>query len=70
MLPLIDILLGEKEQEIVNLFNKTNNEEQKWILRILLKELKLGISGEKILSLYHNDAVRLFYYRSSLLKVT
>lgn len=47
----------------------TDNEEQKWILRLLLKDLRLGIGYEKILSLYHNDAAKVFYYKGSLIKV-
>lgn len=64
------LVLGDKEQAIFQLLSKTNHEEHKWILKILLKDLKLGIGGEKILNTYHVDAVKLFHYRGSLLKVT
>lgn len=63
------MILGEKEQELKELFDKTNNAEQKWILRFLLKDLKLGIGKERILNLYHRDAVKVFYYKSNLAKV-
>ncbi|XP_022899944.1 DNA ligase 4 [Onthophagus taurus] len=42
------------------LFKKTSPFEQKWIIRIILKDLKLGLSDKKMLNLYHPDAVDLF----------
>lgn len=42
------------------LLKGTSAEEQKWLIRILLKDLKLGLGQNKILNDYHPDA-RDFY---------
>ena len=44
-------------------------EEQEWIVKIILKELKLGIGHELILKNYHRDALDLFNSTSDLEEV-
>ncbi|XP_002166379.2 DNA ligase 4 isoform X1 [Hydra vulgaris] len=43
--------------------------EQKWIIRILLKEIRLGMSENTILPLFHPDALELYNISNSLHKV-
>lgn len=40
-----------------------------WIIRIILKDLKIGLKYEKILQLYHPDAVEYYNNTSSLKEV-
>ncbi|XP_031347171.1 DNA ligase 4 isoform X2 [Photinus pyralis] len=54
------------DEELHNLFRKTNADEQKWLIRIILKDLKLGMGQDRILKLYHPDAVDLFTVNNSL----
>jgi DNA ligase-4 len=44
-------------------------DEQKWIVRIILKDLKAGIGHETILKNYHPDALELFNATSDLRSV-
>lgn len=44
--------------------------EQKWFIRIVLKEMKLGFGHIKILSLFHPDAKELYDVSNSLVKVS
>ncbi|KAK9889446.1 hypothetical protein WA026_004714 [Henosepilachna vigintioctopunctata] len=46
-----------------------NVEERKWIIRIMLKELKLGIDNNKILRIFHPDAVEYYSTNNNLRKV-
>lgn len=43
--------------------------EQKWLIRILLKDLHLGLSHVKILNIFHEDANDLFDVTNNLQKV-
>jgi len=43
--------------------------EQKWLIRIILKELKLGIGQNSILEIYHPDAQQLYDVSNDLEKV-
>ncbi|KAK5642584.1 hypothetical protein RI129_008751 [Pyrocoelia pectoralis] len=54
------------DEELHNLFRCTNADEQKWLIRIILKDLKLGMGQDRILKLYHPDAVDLFTVNNSL----
>lgn len=47
----------------------TTIDEQKWIARIILKDLKIGIGYETILKAYHPDALELFNATSDLRSV-
>ncbi len=44
----------------------TTVDEQKWIVRIILKDLKAGIGHETILKNYHPDALELFNATSDI----
>jgi DNA ligase-4 len=43
--------------------------EQKWIVRLILKHIKMSVSQETIMKLFHEDAVELFNVCSSLKKI-
>ncbi|KYR02618.1 DNA ligase IV [Tieghemostelium lacteum] len=47
------------------LFNSTAT-EQKWYTRIILKELKTGLSEKSILNFYHPEAMEIYYMCSDL----
>ncbi|KAB1200254.1 putative DNA ligase 4 [Morella rubra] len=51
---------AEKTSILSTLINKTNAEEMKWIIMIILKDLKLGISEKSIFHEFHPDAEDLF----------
>ncbi|XWS28144.1 hypothetical protein CRYUN_Cryun25bG0040400 [Craigia yunnanensis] len=51
---------AEKTAILSTLINKTNAQEMKWIIMIILKDLKLGISEKSIFHEFHPDAEDLF----------
>lgn len=51
------------------MITKMSPEEQKWLIRILLKDLNLGLSQNTILGLFHYDAVDLYDVSNDLQKV-
>jgi DNA ligase-4 len=59
----------EKEKVLKTMLRRTTALEQKWIVRIILKELKIGLSEKSILNYFHEDAVDYFNVTSSLRKV-
>ena len=40
--------------------------EQKWMVRMILKEMKMGMSQQSIFSVFHQDAEDLFNVNSNL----
>ncbi|PHT40071.1 hypothetical protein CQW23_18925 [Capsicum baccatum] len=50
----------EKISILSDLIRKTNAQEMKWIIMIILKDLKLGISEKSIFHEFHPDAEDLF----------
>ncbi|KAL0734964.1 hypothetical protein Bca4012_011174 [Brassica carinata] len=51
---------GEKTSVLSTLIQKTNAQEMKWVIRIILKDLKLGMSERSIFQEFHPDAEDLF----------
>ncbi|MQL70248.1 hypothetical protein Taro_002564 [Colocasia esculenta] len=51
---------GDKASVLSDLIKKTNSTEMKWILMIILKDLKLGISEKSVFHEFHPDAEDLF----------
>ncbi|KAG6644099.1 hypothetical protein CIPAW_08G032200 [Carya illinoinensis] len=51
---------AEKTSVLSTLINKTNAQEMKWIIMIILKDLKLGVSEKSIFHEFHPDAEDLF----------
>lgn len=58
----------DKKKVLASLLQQTNALEQKWLTKIVLKDLKLG-SNEKILKCFHPRALELFYNTNSLRQV-
>lgn len=44
--------------------------QQKWLIRIILKDIRLGIGHQKILTCFHVDASDLYDSSNSLSKVS
>jgi len=57
----------EKRNQLLEVARKASATEQKWIAKMILKDLKVGISHESLLKRFHPDAMEL-YNRSSNLK--
>ncbi|XP_022549016.2 DNA ligase 4 isoform X2 [Brassica napus] len=51
---------GGKTSVLSTLIQKTNAQEMKWVIRIILKDLKLGMSERSIFQEFHPDAEDLF----------
>ncbi|KAK2980820.1 hypothetical protein RJ640_020472 [Escallonia rubra] len=51
---------AEKTSILSDLIKKTNAQEMKWIIMIILKDLKLGMSEKSIFHEFHQDAEDLF----------
>ncbi|KAH7960734.1 hypothetical protein HPB49_022607 [Dermacentor silvarum] len=54
---------------LCTLLRRTSAAEQKWLVRMILKEMKMGMSEGSILSCYHPDAQDVFDNSSSLSKI-
>lgn len=59
----------EKERILKSMLRRTTATEQKWIVRIILKELKIGLSEKSILSYFDENAVDYFSVTSNLRKM-
>ncbi|XP_018322080.1 DNA ligase 4 [Agrilus planipennis] len=57
------------DETLFKLFRATSAKEQKWLIRIILKDMKLGIGQDSILNTFHPDAVEFYASNSSLTKV-
>ncbi|RDA89589.1 hypothetical protein CP533_6227 [Ophiocordyceps camponoti-saundersi (nom. inval.)] len=62
---------GEAESLAVfeTLYERMNAEELMWLIRIVLKQLKVGVSEKTMLYLWHPDGEKLFNVSSSLQRV-
>lgn len=62
---------GQKEvnESIKHLLVNLSALQLKWLIRIILKDLKIGIKEATILDAYHPDAMDLYNFTSSLEKV-
>ncbi|GFV88356.1 DNA ligase 4 [Trichonephila clavipes] len=57
------------KQDLLHLLRNTSALEQKWLIRMILKDMKLGISENTILKAFHADARDLYDVTNSLEKV-
>lgn len=65
------ILLGGVEEGIMKLFVKCGSAKlQKWVIRIILKEMHLGMGHNGILNALHPDGAELFANTTNLLEVS
>lgn len=58
---------AEKRTQLLDLVRRASAMEQKWLAKLILKDLKIGFSHESVLKRFHPDAMEL-YNRSSMLK--
>lgn len=61
--------IGGIDEELTIMMRKMSAVEQKWLVRILLKDMKLGVGNNKILHTFHQDSVDLYDVTNSLEKV-
>lgn len=62
-------ILGELEQTLQLMLLKLSAIEQKWLIRLLLKNMNLGVAHTNILDAYHCDANALYDVCQDLIKV-
>lgn len=56
-------------KHIMHLLTSLSPIEQKWLIRMIMKELKIGLSQASVLSVYHPDAEELYNVNNNLEKV-
>lgn len=59
----------EVKHSLLHLLRNTSALEQKWLIRMILKDMKLGLSENSILNAFHPDARDLYDVTNSLEKV-
>jgi DNA ligase 4 len=67
---MLDQLIASSNNQIPifrKLFTISNAEEIKWIIRIILKDLKVSIKIDTILNTFHKDASDYYNLTNSLL---
>ena len=64
--PLFCMILEQTSQAFRALFRRMECLEWKWLIRIILKDLKWGIGEDAILNIFHPDAKDLYDVTSSL----
>lgn len=60
---------GDVEKGLCFLLQQTSASEQKWLIRMILKDMKMGVSEQSILNAYHPDARDVFDVTSNLATV-
>ncbi|KAM9835850.1 DNA ligase 4 [Aulostomus maculatus] len=56
-------------KSLLHLITQSSALEQKWLIRMILKDMKLGISKETVLQVFHPDAAELYNVNTDLNKV-
>jgi DNA ligase-4 len=54
---------------MIGLLGKVGRDEVKWMVRIILKDLKISLRTETVLEAYHPDALEYFNLTNSLKRV-
>ncbi|XP_008581572.1 PREDICTED: DNA ligase 4 isoform X2 [Galeopterus variegatus] len=57
------------KKSLLQLITQSSALEQKWLIRMIVKDLKLGVSQQTIFSVFHNDAAELHNVTTDLEKV-
>lgn len=57
------------KKSFLHLISKCSALEQKWLIRMIVKDLKLGVSQQTVFSIFHNDAAELHNVTTDLEKV-
>lgn len=66
---LIGFLVGGVDDELETMLQKMSAKEQKWLIRIILKDMKLGMGHTRVLGIFHPDAKEMYDVSNSLVKV-
>ncbi|KAI1435083.1 DNA ligase I [Xylaria sp. CBS 124048] len=71
LLDKLSVASGEKEQLPIfaTFYQRMNAEELKWLIRIILKQMRIGATERTLLEVWHPDAQHLFNVSSSLRRV-
>ncbi|KAG8430044.1 hypothetical protein GDO86_018598 [Hymenochirus boettgeri] len=57
------------EKSLLHLIAHTSALEQKWLIRMIIKDMKLGFSQQTVFSIFHPDAAELYNVTTDLEKV-
>ncbi|XP_007666847.2 DNA ligase 4 [Ornithorhynchus anatinus] len=57
------------KKSLLQLITQSSALEQKWLIRMIIKDLKLGFSQQTVFSLFHRDATELYNVTTDLEKV-
>lgn len=57
------------KKSLLHLITQSSALEQKWLIRMILKDMKLGISKETVLHVFHPDAAEFYNVNTDLNKV-
>ncbi|XP_062270491.1 DNA ligase 4 [Scomber scombrus] len=57
------------KKSLLHIITQSTALEQKWLIRMILKDMKLGISKEIVLQVFHPDAAELYNVNTDLNKV-
>ncbi|XP_023828890.1 DNA ligase 4 [Salvelinus sp. IW2-2015] len=57
------------KKSLLHLITQSTALEQKWLIRMILKDMKLGVSKETVLQVFHLDAAELYNFTTDLNKV-
>lgn len=60
---------NEVIKQVTRLLTTTSAEEQTWIIRMILKELRLGINDNAVLNAYHPDGKETYNFTTNLEKL-
>ncbi|NXR18929.1 DNLI4 ligase, partial [Cinclus mexicanus] len=60
---------GQLKKSLLHLISQSTALEQKWLIRMIIKDLKLGVSQQTIFSIFHPDAAELHNVTTDLEKV-
>lgn len=60
---------GGVDAELVAMLTSMSAAEQKWLIRMLLKDMKFGLGQNSIFGIYHPDAKELYDVSNNLRKV-
>lgn len=59
----------DRVKVMIKIIQKISGEDIKWICKIILKDIRIGLSHERLLTCYHPEALDLFNVTSNLREV-
>ena len=57
-------------QILLDMFRKMNSMMIKWLVRIILKDVKIGLGQNKLFTTFHDDAISLYDTNANFRKVS